>query len=187
MVITPELTAQLVELHAKGMSAADAARQVGLSKSTATRAMHKAGLNIVAKSRPMTAEIAQEICLLYSMDLGVYAIAKRVGSSPRTCHRILLKCGIKTRARGMKGTKCVDCGKPTFGGKRCKWHSKVRKADMNRNVVRERNGIKPKNYRIFYDEPEQRDYFGPTIVEWRTKQSGLYGPLVRQAIHRRTK
>lgn len=127
----------------------------------------------------VTPEIADEIKHMYARDIGGPTIAQVAGISEATVWRVLRRCGIATRPRGSKGTKCVECGKKTGNARRCPPHAKIRNAEMNREIQRKRKNVK--NPLAESGESfEDRGYFGPTRMEWRPRKSGVYGPTVMQ-------
>jgi hypothetical protein len=69
-------------------------------------------------------------------------ISWEVRISSGTIRRHLLKAGIRLRHPSARGLVCVDCGKPITTGKRCAFHRKVRKAQLNREFNRAKYGWK---------------------------------------------
>lgn len=126
----------------------------------------------------ITPDIEDEIVALYKMDRGATAIAKLINCAPSTIWRFLRRYGVATRKRGVKGTKCRECGTATQGAKWCPKHIKLRRAEQGRERMRVTTKVK----RPYYVEPfAEQSYRGPSAMRWHGRKSGRYGPIVMQA------
>ena len=81
--------------------------------------------------------IEDVVIAAYRQGCSSYAIEALCGVGHSTVCRILERRGIKARPIGAKGSKCIECGKPTGLSKRCAFHQRVRNAD-NLRARRER-------------------------------------------------
>lgn len=133
------------------------------------------------RHKPVTPEVAAEIVALYKAGWSQLRIARYTNTGQPRVRQIIVAAGVRIPPRGSKGSKCIDCRKPTNNAARCPYHAKIRNAEMNLRLVRKRNGIKPAKWRVNLDEGDPRGYYGPIAVEWKKKKSGRYGPMVMQA------
>ena len=84
----------------------------------------------------------------YRKERTAQAIAREVGVHWGSVLRILREHGESIRAPYTEKRRCVECDKITVGKLRCRYHAKVRHAEIARESKRKQDRIKPNRYRL---------------------------------------
>lgn len=89
----------------------------------------------------MLPEVESTIARLYCREYkSLEQIGKLFGYAHSTIKKALIRRGIERRRVGPYSHKCADCGKPTFGKKRCEFHQRCAIAADSRQYKRRIRG-----------------------------------------------
>ena len=92
--------------------------------------------------RRATEDDRRRIVEEYRSGASTYQLAERWGLVNSTVWRIVARAGIPRRARWTKGIRCLDCDALSYPARRCAYHRKIRNAELNREIQRERKGVR---------------------------------------------